>query len=87
MASKFQTKTIKDYESKGWTVIKIIKFSDNGYPDLLCMKVGETDTWIECKEVNDTLKPMQAFRINQLNNLGKIAFCLQDGKGIIYPKK
>ena len=87
MASKFQEKVIKECESQGWTVLKIIKLSDNGYPDLLCMKKGEIDTWIECKESNDTLKPMQAFRINQLNKLGKIAFCLQDGKGIIYPKK
>ena len=80
MASKFQNKIIKQYKSNGWTVLKIIKLSDNGYPDLLCMKPGETDTWIECKEENDTLKPLQRYRIEELRKLGKIAFCLQNIK-------
>lgn len=85
MASKFQNKIIKEYKSKGWTVIKIIKFSSNGYPDLLCIKENEVDLWIECKELNDTLKPLQEQRIDELISLGKRAFCLQDTKGIIYP--
>jgi len=85
MASSFQTKTIKNYESNGWTVLKIINLSDNGYPDLLCMKLGEKDNWIECKEGKDTLKELQKFRIDELNKLGKIAFCLHDKQGLIYP--
>ena len=87
MASKFQAKIIKQYESNGWTVLNIIKLSDNGYPDLLCMKQGEVDTWIECKEGNDTLKPLQKFRIDQLRKLGKKALCLHNEKGIIYESK
>ena len=85
MASNFQTKTIKNYESNGWTVLKIIRLSDNGYPDVLCMKENETDIWIECKEDKDTLKELQKLRIDELNKLGKIAFCLHSTKGIIYP--
>lgn len=85
MASTFQTKVINEYKSKGYTVIKIIKFSANGYPDLLCIKSNEVDLWIECKEFNDKLKPLQKRRIDELNKLGKKAFCLQDKKGIIYP--
>ena len=84
MASKFQSKVIKQYESQGWTVLNIIKLSDNGYPDLLCMKLGEVDTWIECKEGGDTLKPMQRYRIDQLRKLNKIAICLHNDKGTIY---
>jgi hypothetical protein len=84
MASKFQAKIIKQYESDGWTVLNIIKLSDNGYPDLLCMKQGEIDTWIECKEGADTLKPLQKFRIDQLRKLGKKALCLHNEKGAIY---
>lgn len=84
MASKFQSKIIKQYETNGWTVLNIIKLSDNGYPDLLCMKAGEVDTWIECKEGNDTLKPLQKFRIEQLRKLGKQAICLHETKGIIF---
>lgn len=86
MASSFQTKTIKNYESNGWTVLKIIRLSDNGYPDVLCMKQGEIDIWIECKEEKDTLKELQKLRIDELNKLGKIAFCLHNTKGIIYPE-
>lgn len=85
MASIFQNKTIKEYESNGWTVLKIIRLSDNGYPDLLCMKKNETDIWIECKEGKDTLKELQKLRIDELNKLGKIAICLHKEKGIIYP--
>lgn len=85
MASKFQNKVIKEYRNKGYLVLNIIKLSANGYPDLLCLKENEIDIWIECKEKNDTLKELQKQRIDELNSIGKIAICLQDTKGIIYP--
>ena len=82
--SSFQTK-IKDFlKSKGYTVLKVIKLSANGYPDLYAFKKGYTDIWIESKESIDTLKPLQKQRIDELNKENKIAFCLQKGKGIIY---
>jgi Holliday junction resolvase len=85
MASKFQSKVIKEYKSKGYMVLNIMKLSNSGYPDLLCMKQGEVDIWIECKELNDTLKELQKQRIDELIYLGKKAICLQDTKGQIYP--
>jgi len=85
MASKFQSKVIKEYKSKGYLVLNIIKLSANGYPDLLCIKENEIDLWIECKEKNDTLKELQKQRIDELNFLGKKAICLQDTNGQIYP--
>ena len=85
MASNFQKKLIKEYTQKGYTVLKTIRLNSNAYPDLLCMKLGEVDIWIESKELNDDLKPLQKLRIDQLNALGKRAFCMQDTKGIIYP--
>jgi len=72
-------------EAKGFLVLKNIRLNKTGYPDLQCLKKGEVDVWIECKEKNDNLKPLQKIRIDQLNELGKISYCLQDGKGIIYP--
>jgi hypothetical protein len=72
-------------EAKGYLVLKIIKLSDSGYPDLLCIKDNEPNIWIECKEKKDTLKPLQKLRIDQLNAIGNVAYCLQDGKGKIYP--
>ena len=86
MASKFQTKTIKEYEAKGYFVINLIKTNKNGITDLLCMKNGES-IFIEIKEANDTLKPLQKYRIDELINNGFEAFCLKKGKGIIYPKQ
>ena len=83
MASSFQTKIINKLKSKGWTVVSVIKLSQNGYPDLLAMKQGKV-LWIESKELNDTLKPLQKYRIDQLRNNGFRAYCIQDKKGIIY---
>ena len=84
MASKFQTKTIKEYEAKGYFVINLIKTNKNGITDLLCCKDGEA-IFIEIKENGDTLKPLQKFRIDELIKNGFNAFCLHSVKGNIYP--
>ena len=83
--SKYQSKIIKEYEDKGYLVLKTIRLNVNGYPDLLAMKSNEPTIFIEVKEAKDTLKPLQKLRIDDLNKLGFNAFCLQDGKGIVYP--
>lgn len=83
--SKFQSKLIKEYEDKGYLVLKTIRLNINGYPDLLCIKENEPNLWIESKEEKDTLKPIQKLRIDELNAIGNKAICIQDGKGIIYP--
>ena len=72
--SKHQTKIIKEYEKKGYYVIKLTVTNKTGIPDLLCLKAGEIPIFIECKEKNDTLKPLQQYRIDELNKLGFIAF-------------
>jgi hypothetical protein len=72
--SKHQTKIINKYKKEGWFVINLIKTNKNGIPDLLCLKDGEKPTFIESKEIKDTLKPLQEFRIKELNDLGFIAF-------------
>ena len=79
MASKFQTKTIKRLKAKGWKVLKVIRLNESGYPDLLCMRNGVT-IWVEVKEAKDTLKPLQKFRMTELNELGFLAFLEIDGK-------
>lgn len=86
MASKFQSKVKSVMIKKGYTVLNIIRLSSSGYPDLLCIKKGFPDLWIECKEGKDFLKPLQELRINELNNLGKIAICIHDSKGVLYPE-
>lgn len=83
MASKFQTKIKKELEAKGYKIVKLIRLSENGYPDLMALKDGET-IFVECKEKNDTLKPLQKFRIDELINNGFEAYAIQETKGIIY---
>lgn len=74
MASNHQTTLIKEYESKGYYVINLVKTNKNGIPDLLCLKDGEKPIFIESKEVKDTVKPLQEYRIKELKERGFIAF-------------
>ena len=60
-------------ETAGWFVVNLIKTNKNGIPDLMCLKDGKC-VFIECKEKNDTLKPLQAFRIKQLQEIGFDAY-------------
>lgn len=85
MASSYQKKVIEEYEKKGWDVIKTIRLNKSGYPDLICLKNG-VSIFVEVKEKNDTLKPLQKMRIDKLISNGFKAFAVQDGKGKIYPK-
>jgi Holliday junction resolvase len=84
--SNFQSKLIKEYERKGYDVIKTIRLNKNGYPDLFLFKDGKA-FFIESKESNDILSELQKLRISQLIKNGFDAVCLQDGKGQIYPEK
>jgi hypothetical protein len=70
MASKLQAKTIKEYEKKGYYVIDLIVTNKVGIADLLALKDGEKPLFIECKEVNDTIKPLQLYRQKELIELG-----------------
>lgn len=85
MASDYQTQVKKEFLAKGYQVVKLIKLSEDGYPDLMAMKDGET-IFIEVKEANDTLKELQKYKIDKLNRNGFKAYCTQKGKGKIYGK-
>ena len=79
----YQSKLIKEYEDSGYMVVKLIRCNINGMPDLMILKDGVTE-FIEVKEANDTLKPLQRLRIKQLQKKGFSACCMQEGKGVIY---
>ena len=79
----FQQELINKYKKEGYKVLKIIRLNENGYPDLMLLKDGKT-IYIESKEENDTLKPIQKARIKELRLLGFEAFCLQKNKGVIF---
>jgi hypothetical protein len=78
MASKFQNKTIKQYEKLGYFVIKLGITNKVGIADLLCLKANEIPLFVECKEKTDTVKPLQDYRRRELIELGFNAIILQD---------
>lgn len=82
----FQTKTKNYFKGKGYKVLKLVRLSENGYPDLMLLKNGKT-VFIEIKEEKDTLKELQKARIDELINNGFEALCLQKTKGIIYGRE
>jgi Holliday junction resolvase len=84
MASNFQNKLIRQLKNDGWLVVKTIRLGENGFPDLFCFRNGVA-MFIESKEANDTLKPLQQHRIDQLIKQGFDAKCLHETKGQIYP--
>jgi len=69
MASKQQTKLIKHWQSKGYTVINLVKVTPSGLPDLIALKPNEV-VFIESKEVWDKLSPLQIIKIKMLNKIG-----------------
>lgn len=79
----YQSKLIKEFEDAGYMVIKLIRCNINGMPDLMVLRNGVAE-FIEVKEANDTLKPLQILRIEQLRKQGFSASCMQDGKGLIF---
>ena len=86
MASNFQQMVMKNLEKNGAHVVKTIRLNESGYPDIIAKKPNLETLWIECKEENDTLKPLQKLRIDELNKAGYVAICLQKNKGVIYPE-
>lgn len=81
--SKFQEKIINELKKDGWIVVKTIRLSENGYPDIFAFKNGKVK-FIECKQGGDTIKELQKYRIDELRKQGFEAFCIHDTKGIIY---
>ena len=69
LESKIQTKIKKKLEEKGYLVVKLIKTSCNGIPDLMCLKDGKA-IFIEVKQPTGVLSELQKLRIKQLSDLG-----------------
>lgn len=69
MASKQQTKLIKQWQSKGYYVINLVKVTPSGLPDLVALKPKEV-VFIESKEKWDKLSKIQEIRIKMLTKIG-----------------
>tara|TARA_R110000772_G_scaffold37589_4_gene89223 strand:- start:1702 stop:1935 length:234 start_codon:yes stop_codon:yes gene_type:complete len=62
-------KIVKHWKSRGWIAINLIKTNKNGIPDYMMLKDGKT-VFVESKEPEDRLSPLQGYRIKQLKAAG-----------------
>ena len=67
---QIQSKKIKELESQGYYVIKLIKTNKNGIPDLLVLPKNSDAFFIEVKKEGGVLSKLQEYRINELNKHG-----------------
>lgn len=77
LESARQTKIKKQLEKEGWLVIKLIKTSVNGIPDLMALKNGET-IFIEVKQPKGVLSEIQKYRIKELREKGFLVYIWTD---------
>lgn len=66
---QLQTKIKNRLKKEGWEVIKLIKTSHNGIPDLLALRNGEA-MFIEVKQEKGVVSALQKARMEQLKSLG-----------------
>ena len=71
LESKHQKKIIDFLVKQGWYCVKIISCSKPGFPDLIAYRNG-LDIYIETKNENGKLAPLQIFVHKQLKGNSKI---------------
>jgi Holliday junction resolvase len=73
MESTYQRKLKRYFEREGWLVIKIIRATVNGYPDLMLLHPLRPTIFIEVKDERGVLSKVQEYRIKELQEKGFIA--------------
>jgi Holliday junction resolvase len=70
MLEQARQKKISDrLKKEGWIVVKLIKTTMNGVPDLMALRNGET-LFVEVKQPKGKLAPIQELRIQELKDQG-----------------
>jgi len=77
LESSIQSRIIKRYTEEGWLVVKIGLCNLNGIPDLLCLRDGKA-LFIEVKRKGKKPRPLQEYRIKQLQEHGFEVLVLND---------
>ena len=67
---QLQNKKIKELESQGYYVIKLMKTNKNGIPDLIALKSTEPALIVEVKTPTGRLSKLQEYRITELDKQG-----------------
>jgi len=80
---RIQKKITDQLTNDGWFVIKLMKTSINGIPDLMALKNGKTK-FIEVKKPRGIISEIQKYRIKQLRKQGFEAVVMDGIGSIIY---
>ena len=80
---QIQKKITDNLESQGWVVVKLMKTSTNGIPDLMCLREGIAK-FIEVKKPNGKISELQKYRIKQLRKQGFEAVVMDSPTNIIF---
>ncbi len=67
---QIQSKRIKELESKGYYVIKLIKTNKNGIPDIVAIPPNSKVIFSEVKTKKGKLSPLQEYRLKELKEYG-----------------
>lgn len=67
---QIQAKKIKQLESDGYYVIKLINTNKNGIPDLIAIPKDSDVLFVEVKKPDGKLSKLQEFRKKELENYG-----------------
>jgi Holliday junction resolvase len=67
---QIQSKRIKQLESKGYYVIKLIKTNKNGIPDLLAIAPEAQVLFSEIKTPKGKTSELQKYRLKELKDYG-----------------
>jgi Holliday junction resolvase len=65
-----QSKKIKELESEGYYVLKLIKTNKNGIPDLLALHPDRDILFLEVKTRKGRVSKLQEYRIKELREHG-----------------
>jgi len=65
-----QAKKIKELESKGYYVLKLIKTNKNGIPDLVALHPDKEVLFVEVKTKKGKVSKLQEYRLKELEEYG-----------------
>ena len=65
-----QAKLIKELESAGYYVIKLVRTNKNGIPDIVAIPNGSDVKFFEVKRHDGKASKLQQFRIDELKRRG-----------------
>ena len=67
---QIQSKRIKELESQGYYVIKLVKTNKNGIPDIIAIPPNSDVLFSEIKRPNGKVSALQEYRLKELKRYG-----------------